>query len=79
MTFQEYCDQINPKRMPRVFVTPSDAYNVVELYGNTYITLKIHGEYYQYVLPKNRTSQILYTTDGDGNKKSMSCFIWQSN
>jgi hypothetical protein len=78
MTFVEYTQQEIPVKQSEVIITPEDCFQFNKSYDFRYkyqITLYIDGEYYFYVVKNNTFSNRLYTIDGDGNVKSMSCFV----
>ena len=83
MTFNEYINQTTPKRSINVQITKDDCYHTYNVYNGLVIMLLIGGEYYSYLLPKDRIfnlkSSLLYTMDNDGNKKSLSCFRFNAN
>jgi hypothetical protein len=73
MTFSEYINQVQPKQHNNVEVKRSECSNISNvLNGREIITLNILGDEYYYL--KLKTSNILYTMDLDGNKKSCSVF-----
>lgn len=76
MTFNEYVNQTNPKRQHNVEVKENDCYQTFNDYNGKVVILLINNEFYHYLLPKNRPSysNLLYTMDSHGNKKSLSCF-----
>lgn len=77
MTFQEYLDQENPKKMPDVRLQPEDCFRITRINwlvgpkGHN-VLLKINGELYQYWVPEGE--ERLWTTDIDGNVDKRSCF-----
>ena len=75
MTFKEYINQENPIKNPRVVLEKKDCYQVFDSIKNSkVVVLKMFGGYYFYLMPGG--SNRLYTMDPDGNKKSLSCFVF---
>jgi len=73
MTFTEYINQEDPTRHPHVIITKQDCMSyIVNHQGETHITLEISGEFYFYV--NFEGSDVFWTKDSDGNRKSTSCF-----
>jgi hypothetical protein len=76
MTFQEYLNQEDPKRMPNVVLEMEDLYIVYTLNSKSgkvhMIQLHIHGDLHEYRLDEGDTQ--LWAMDEHGNKKARSCF-----
>lgn len=85
MNLHEYLNQPEPLRMPTVFLQDNEIikhppYKVgVDII--TPITIKGLWEIYKVGKPyiQINDSDCLYTTDSDGNKKSLSCFRMPKN
>lgn len=75
MTLEEYLNQKDPVKMPNVWLTEQDYDKVHKIKlpnGDTLTQILIKGIDFIY-LQKNNLSH-LYTQDGDGNIKAISCF-----
>jgi hypothetical protein len=80
MTLHEYLNQTEPVKMPTVFLQENeiirhgtykkgnDTFNIIEVKQ----LWQIYGVGSPYI--QINDSDCLYTTDSDGNKKSLSCF-----
>ena len=78
MTFQEYINQTEPIRFPKVEIREEDCQSFYECNGETKVSLVIFGTPFQYTTKTNsytpNLSKILWTTDGDGNTLKISVF-----
>lgn len=76
MNLDEYLNQKNPKKMPRVFLKKdeySEGLTTKTSMGDTKTQIFIHAfPGIEYSVTNKRGS--LYTTDSDGNQMKMSCF-----
>jgi len=73
MNFQQYISQQNPVRHYSVNVMENDCTQIYNVhFGGKVIVLTIDDTMYSYLLTPD--SNVLYSMDSDGNKKSMSCF-----
>lgn len=80
MNFQQYINQENPRQMPAgsVEVQESDCESVTKYTnGTTRITLKMFGNFFEYIVPKG--CQTMYTVTSDGNPKTRSVFKFKPN
>lgn len=79
MTFTEYVNQADPKQLKSgtVKIDPADVNSLQKIGKETYISLLISGRESTYI--KKENSQILYTTDPDGNAKNKSVFFLNFN
>lgn len=80
MTLKEYLNQQDAQRMPEVILTENDiAIQAKYKVGVDMLTLvTINGLWEKFGVSrpylKINNESALYTTDNDGNKKSLSCF-----
>ena len=78
MTFQEYLNLKEPQRMPDVILQEGEFIKgtTIELFKggpkHTQIFIEYFGQTHEYVHRSDKSK--LYTADGDGNPKAMSCF-----
>ena len=79
MNFQEYLNQKDPAKFPRVEIVENDCVNIADVsaYPNCrkIISLEFWGTVYSYLL--STTDNLLRTMDDHGNPKNISCFIWK--
>lgn len=73
MNFEEYLNQTDPKRFPRVDITKEDFYGTTEVVFGKEVGLIIHGKPYVYFVRPGDVH--LHTLDSDGNISGMSCFV----
>lgn len=75
MTFSEYINQKNPKKLPcfTVLVTNDDIEDKYLHYGKWFVGLRINGVYHTYILHNDS----LYTMDEDGNKDKPTVFYFK--
>ena len=73
MTFQEYLNQKDPKRLPigSVKLKKEDCFTIYKHYNIKTVGLKMFGNYYTYRANENGT---LYTTDENGTFNKPSVF-----
>jgi hypothetical protein len=75
MTLTEYLNQDNPVKMPNVLIE-SGEYKMGHFYGAIgakVADIRINGIGFYYCVKQD--SNIVYTTDTNGNPKAPSCFI----
>jgi hypothetical protein len=77
MTFNEYINQKNPRKLPcfTVQVTDEDVFESFTAFKRTYISLVVNNDVYDYLL----SDGALYTIDKDGNKNKPTVFYFKNN
>ncbi len=75
MTLNEYLNQEDPIRFPRVLVKENEIKRGTNYKGHT--SIWIHGIFNEYLL-EDETGHV-YTIDSFGNKKKLSVFIVNKN